>query len=411
MPDAEYDQPDMDDDERSKGVQEHPPPAQLRLEQRSERVLYAVRICWLIILAGFILYKVLEFFVTVRTFTNVVVGAVLFAYLVFPLITRLNRRLPLGLSIAIVYVGIALLFAFGIYVIAPILSHDAQQLVHDAPKLVRDAQSALVDPNNPLTKHLPTGLRAYLISFPAQMQVNISKYGASVASTVLPVLLSIVTIGALFVIIPVVAAYLMMEAEGLKRTLMGFIPQRAQQKTLKIIADLDHVVGGFIRGQLIVAAIVGTLVTVLLLVLHVQYAALIGAVAGILDVIPYIGAIAGWLPAFFIALFTNGVENALLVTLGIVVINQLEGHIIAPNVVSKSVELTPLAVVLALLAGGELAGIPGLLLAVPVAGIIRVLVINFRPPPVGPAVAQPALRKVPKKPFWASWRLKRRNKS
>lgn len=391
------------DDGMLPAPQEQEQAARLRLVQRSDRVLYAVRICWLVILAGFILYKALEFLVRVRTFTIVVVGAVLFAYLVFPLITRLNRRLPLGLSIAIVYLALAVVVSFGVYVAVPILNTDARQLVHDAPRLVHNAQSALADPNNQITRHLPSGARDYLRNFPAQIEMNISKYGATVASTVLPVVFSIVTIGALFVIIPVVAAYLMIESEGLKRTLLGFIPQSAQPKTLKIIADLDHVVGGFIRGQLIVAAIVGTLVTLLLLGLHVQYAALIGAVAGILDVIPYIGAIAGWLPAFFIALFTNGVENALFVTLGIIAINQLEGHIIAPNVVSKSVELTPLAVVLALLAGGELAGIPGLLLAVPVAGILRVLIMNFRPAPVAPAVAQPALRKAPRKSFW-SWR-------
>lgn len=399
------------DDGTVRAAQEQEEAARLRLVQRGDRVLYAVRICWLVILAGFILYKVLEFLVRVRTFTIVVIGAVLFAYLVFPLITRLNRRLPLGISIAIVYVGIALLIAFGVYVAVPILSTDAQQLVHDGPKLVHDAQSALADPNSPFAKHLPLGVRDYLRNLPAQVQLNISKYGAAVASTVLPALLSIVTIGALFVIIPVVAAYLMIESEGLKRTLLGFIPTKAQPKALKIIGDLDHVVGGFIRGQIIVAAIVGTLVTLLLLGLHVRYAALIGAIAGILDVIPYIGAIAGWLPAFFIALFTNGLANALFVSLGIVVINQLEGHIIAPNVVSRSVELTPLAVVLALLAGGELAGIPGLLLAVPVAGIVRVVIMNFRPTPVPQAAAQTALHKTPEKSFRSWWQRKKRGKS
>lgn len=399
------------DDGTVRPAQEQEETARLRLVQRSDRVLYAVRICWLVILAGFILYKALEFLVRVRTFTIVVIGAVLFAYLVFPLITRLNRRLPLGLSIAIVYVGIALLIAFGVYVAAPILSTDAQHLVHDAPKLVHDAQSALADPKSPFASHLPLGVRDYLRNLPAQIQLNISKYGAAVASTVFPALLSIVTIGALFVIIPVVAAYLMIESEGLKRTLFGFIPAKAQPKALKVIADLDHVVGGFIRGQIIVAAIVGTLVTLLLLGLHVQYAALIGTIAGILDVIPYIGAIAGWLPAVFIALFTNGLENALFVSLGIVVINQLEGHIIAPNVVSRSVELTPLAVVLALLAGGELAGIPGLLLAVPVAGIVRVVIMNFRPTPVPQAAAQTAPPKTPQKSFWSWWRRKKRGES
>lgn len=357
----------------------------LPTEKRSERVLYAVRICWLVILGGFILYKALELFGHVRTLTIVVIGAVLFAYLVFPLIARLKRRIPLGAAIGVVYLFIAILVGFAISVVVPILTADAKNLVHDAPLLVRDAQTALVNPSNPLVAHLPSDVRDYLIALPAQVEANVTKYAAGAAVTILPVLLSIVTIGALFVIIPVVAAYLMLEADELKRTLLGFVPLAGQQKALKIIADLDHVVGGFIRGQLIVAAIVGTLVTILLLILHVRYALLIGVVAGILDVIPYVGAIAGWLPAFAIALFTNGIENAAFVTIGIVVINQLEGHIIAPNVVSKSVELTPLAVVLALIAGGELGGIAGLLLAVPVAGIIRVVIMNFRPAPVAPA--------------------------
>jgi len=398
------------DDGTPGGAQADAEKTPTRLAHRSERVLFAVRICWLIILAGFILYKSLEFLTRVSTFTVVVVGAVLFAYLVFPVITRLNRRLSLGLSIGIVYLGIAIIIAFAVYVLAPILSNDAQQLIRNAPILVRDAQSALINPHNPITRHLPYGVRDYLVSLPAQAQAYIAKYGTSIASTVLPVLLSIVTIGALFVIIPVVAAYLMLEAEDLKRTLMGFIPERGQAKTLKIISDLDQVVGGFIRGQLIVAAIVGTLVTLLLLALHVQYAVLIGVIAGILDVIPYVGAIAGWLPALFIALFTNGVENALFVTLGIIVINQLEGNLIAPKVVSKSVELTPLAVILALLAGGEIAGLPGLFLAVPVAGIIRVIIVTFRPPPVEPATQGP-LRRRAKRPLLTEWlRGKQRTK-
>jgi predicted PurR-regulated permease PerM len=164
-----------------------------------------------------------------------------------------------------------------------------------------------------------------------------------------------------------------------------------KRSKLEIIADLDHVVGGFLRGQVIVAAIVGTLVTILLYGLHVRYAYAIGAAAGILDVIPYVGAIAGWLPAFLIAVFTNGIESGLFVTVGIVLINQLEGHVIAPRIVSKTVELTPLAVIVALLAGGEIAGIPGLLLAVPIAGAIRVIVLDLRPPKLTYAQAEPAL--------------------
>ena len=272
------------------------------------------------------------------------------------------------------------------------------EFVHDAPALVHNAQVALSSPKDPLTKFLPTDIRNYLATVPGQIESYLIANVSSFASSVFPVLVSIVTVGALFVVIPVVAAYLLLEATALRRTFLGFIPTRRQHKAQDVIADLDRVVGGFLRGQIIVAAIVGTLVTILLLVLHVRYAVLIGVVAGVLDIIPYIGAIAGWLPAFLIALFTNGIESALFVTAGIVVINQLEGHIIAPNVVSKSVELTPLAVVIALIAGGEIAGIPGLLLAVPVAGAIRVIVLNMRPPEVAFTQAHSMLSDNPSEP-------------
>jgi predicted PurR-regulated permease PerM len=110
------------------------------------------------------------------------------------------------------------------------------------------------------------------------------------------VLLSIVSILALFIVIPVVAGYMTAESRAIRRSLLGYLPRKARLRAARIIHDLDRVVGGFIRGQLVVAAIVGTLVTLLLLGLHVPYAPLIGLVAGTLDVIPYVGAVAGWLP-------------------------------------------------------------------------------------------------------------------
>ncbi|MDP9111375.1 MAG: AI-2E family transporter, partial [Candidatus Eremiobacteraeota bacterium] len=272
------------------------------------------------------------------------------------------------------------LVAFGASVIVPALSGNVRDFVANAPAIARGAEASLADPNNPVVAHLPRSAADYLAKLPANLTALATQYGAETASRTLAILVSTVSVVALFVVIPVVAAYMLMEAEEIKRSIVGMIPGSARPRTLKIISDLDKVIGGFIRGQLIVAGSVGALITLLLLILHVKYALLIGIAAGILDVIPYVGALAGWLPAFFIALFTNGWQNALFVTIGIVVINQLEGHIIAPNVVSKSVELTPLIVVIALIAGGELLGIAGLLIAVPIAGVIRVVIMNFRPP-------------------------------
>jgi len=103
--------------------------------------------------------------------------------------------------------------------------------------------------------------------------------------------------------------------------------RRIEKPRVIALCDVSGSVAPMAQFLLMFATLVGTLVTKVLLGLHVQYAALIGVVAGIRDVSPYVGAIACWLPAFFIALFTNCIENAIFVTLGIVVINQLEGNL------------------------------------------------------------------------------------
>jgi predicted PurR-regulated permease PerM len=377
---------------------DHDPRSSPRERFRGEAgVTYALKILALIVLAGVIFSNVLSFVGRITTVVVIVIGAIFFTYLIYPAVRRLNAQLPLGASIAIVYVALALVIAFGAAVIVPALSGNIKEFVANAPTLAHNAEVALADANNPIVRHLPPVAQDYLAKLPANLTTLATRYGAETAARTLTILVSTVSVAALFIVIPVVAAYMLLEAETLKLAVVGMIPATARPRTLKILADLDKVIGGFIRGQLIVAATVGTLITVLLLILHVKYAVLIGVVAGILDVIPYVGAIAGWLPAFFIALFTNSWQNALFVTIGVVVINQLEGHIIAPNVVSKSVELSPLIVVIALITGGELMGVAGLLIAVPIAGVIRVLIMNFRPPKrLTVAEVQPGLANTPR---------------
>lgn len=355
------------------------------------RITYALKIVGLIVLLSLVFLKILEFVGHVRTVAVIFIGAIFFAYIVYPLVKRLNERLPLWAALLVTYLFIALLLGSAIAFVIPALTENTKQLVTDTPALVRTARTELAHPTNPIVGRLPRKTRSNLYNLPGQLGALLQKYGARTAEGFLKIVVSTITILALFIIIPVFAAYLLIDAENLKRLLLGNLPERARPKTLTIIADLDKVIGGFIRGQLIVAAIVGALITVMLLLLHVKYAILIGVIAGILEIIPYIGAFAGAIPAILIALFTNGWQNALLVALGFVVINQLEGHVIAPNIVSGTVGLSPFVVLLALLTGAELLGIPGMLIAVPVAGIIRVLVVNFLDRKASVAEAQPAL--------------------
>src|SRR6202011_3089735 len=123
-------------------------------------------------------------------------------------------------------------------------------------------------------------------------------------------------------VVPVLAAYMLLDAESLKANFLGLIPQRLHAKTESVIADLDQVVGGFIRGQLIDGSILGAMLTVMLSIMHVPYALLIGVVSGALNFIPYAGAVIAFVPAVILAYTTNGLTSAIIVAVLIVVIHQ-----------------------------------------------------------------------------------------
>jgi predicted PurR-regulated permease PerM len=137
---------------------------------------------------------------------------------------------------------------------------------------------------------------------------------------------------------------------------------------------LNRAIGGFFRGQLVVAAIVGVLCSIGLGVIGLKFWFLIGMIAGLFNVIPLIGPWVGGIPGVTIALTTGSPLQALLVILVMVGVQQIDNHFITPQVMQRTVHLHPAVVILALVAGGSLAGFFGLLLAVPVAAVLKILI-------------------------------------
>jgi predicted PurR-regulated permease PerM len=326
----------------------------------------------------------------------ILVGAVFFTYAIYPIVRRLNERLPLVWSIVVVYVGIAALAGFAVSFVVPALADDVQSLARATPTLVHNAQSALADPHDPFVRRLPSVARDYLTKVPEQVAALAQRYGTEAASRVVTLLLSMVALIATVVVIPVMSVYLMLEAPNMIATCLRVVPPKWRAETASLLHDLDRVLGGFIRGQILVGAVIGSCITIALLFLHVKYAVLIGVAAGLFDVIPYVGSLVGFVPAVLLALFNDGWQHALLVALVFVVIFQLEGHFIAPKIVSDSVGLSPLMVIVAILIGGELLGIAGMFVAVPIAGALRVILLHALPrarapevPPITPPVTPP----------------------
>jgi len=366
-----------------------------RRSRNERRVTYALKVLSLIALGAIMLSATLDFIGRISAVAVIVIGAVFFTYVIFPVVRRLNMRLPLVWSVTIVYLAIAAVAAFAVSVIVPALIDDTQQLVKAMPSLVHSAQAFLTDSHNPIIRRLPAPVRTYLAQVPAQVAALAQAYAGQAASRALTLALSVVGIVATVIVIPVMSAYMIFEAPELIRAFLRALPPRAQPEALAVLRDLDKVLGGFIRGQLTVGATIGVFITIALLILHVKYAVLIGVTAGLLDVIPYVGALVGFVPSVTLAFFNDGWQHALIVAAVFAGIFQAEGHFIAPRIVSNSVGLSPLMVIIAILIGGELLGISGMFIAVPIAAALRVILLralpNVRAPQPSIAVAQPAV--------------------
>lgn len=327
----------------------------------------------------------------------ILIGGVLLAYFFYPAIAWLNRRLPLWGALSIVYVSWAVVLIAIFYLVVPPAIAQLESLVHDWPTIEHTVRGYAEGPNNPFFTHLPAPAQQWITKLPAQVTVDVQRNAAAYTSKVVNALEIVVGIAAVAIAIPVVSIYMLAESSTIKRFFVQSFKPRARRRVVAILYDVDQVIGGFIRGQIIVAVVVGVLAIAALMILHVRYAVIIGAWAGIMDIIPYIGPIAGAIPAVIIALIFNGVGNAVGAIVAFTVINQLEGHLLGPRIVSTTVKITPLGVIFALLICGKLFGFVGLLVAVPLAGIVRVILTHaLQDEAVTNAQLKPGLTQVPR---------------
>ena len=275
--------------------------------------------------------------------------------------------------------------------LVPPLVTDVQDAAKTVPALVKHYTAVFADPTNPLIHWLTPAERAYLATIPGQVGHFLQVNALDTASKTFSVVVSTISVLAALIIVPVLAAYMLLDAENLKRGFLGLMAAKYRPKAETVIAELDKVVGGFIRGQLIDCSILAAMLTVMLFATRVPYALLIGVVSGALNFIPYAGAVIAFVPAVGLAYANNGLTDALVVAALILVIHQIDGNFIAPRVLKENVGLSPFWIVIAILVGSELFGLPGTFLAVPAAAMLRVLREQLLPQSVVRSEAQPAL--------------------
>ena len=277
---------------------------------------------------------------------------------------------------------IATIVLIGSVVIPPVVE-DTEDLVRSVPDYVDDFQAWVLT----LPERFPflpqLGLPDFTAGLPEQLQDLVAQLGSQFAGllgqtlNVLRFLVGFLSGALNGIFVLVLALYITQDSERILRYLVGFMPQQRQAQMREMLGTIGDRLGGWLRGQIALSAIIGTVTFVGLSLIGVNYAVLLALIAAVGEAIPLIGPIISAVPAVIVAFFQSPLQGFL--TLGLyILIQQLENNLIVPKVMERAVALHPLAVMVALLAGAELLGVTGAILSVPVAAALSVVVQEVR---------------------------------
>jgi len=302
-----------------------------------------------------------------------VFGALL-AFLLAPLVKGLERfGFPRTAAALIVYLAILLGVAGGMTLLSGPASRQLANLIERYPEYGGQLQRGLAAIDRwAVERGLPAPNLGDLVSpssFSTRQAQNAIRGAVGLVTTIAGSLLNVI-------LVFVVGFYLLRDGDRFRRGLRSLLPEALRSKYDFGVEALSFVVGGYVRAQVTMAIIIGTLAGAGCWVLGVRYPTVIGITVGLLELIPIVGALLGSLIAIFIALLQS-VQLALVVGAYFLVIHFLEAYVLGPRITGVRVDLHPLAALLAMLVGVEVAGLVGALFAVPLAGLLNVFVRAF----------------------------------
>ena len=319
----------------------------------------------MLILAGVVLWGLMK----VHEIFPPLVVALVTIYILNPVVTRLqNQGIPRILGSCLTYLIMIGVVAVAIALLVPVVVDQAQAFARDFPETV--------DRVNDLAEGVTGGIER---RFGTDIDVSEWLGGRSGFFTDMlrrtpGFLRGAATTITLLVIGLVVGFYLLVDLPQLRRAARRLIPPDRRQEASEVAGAVGTAMGGFFRGQLLVALIVGIMSSIGLAIIGLPYWAVVGLIAGFFNLVPLIGPFVGAIPAIVIAAAMRPPITILFVAIVLTVVQQIDNHFISPNIMRWTVRLHPVTVMISLTAGAALAGFFGMLLAVPVVAAGKVII-------------------------------------
>jgi predicted PurR-regulated permease PerM len=294
--------------------------------------------------------------------------AMIISYVLNPIVNLLNeRKVPRTIAILLIYTVFILTVTVVIMNLIPMFVAQLNELNEHLPQFTMQAQSLMdgLNQNSVLPESVRIGIHNAILQGEQQLAKSITEFINRIGAT-----LNVVFI---VFIVPFLAFYILKDFQLIEKTVLTFVPLNHRKRTIRLLKYIDKALGNYIRGQFIVCIIIGIFAYIGYWLIGVPYPLLLAAIVGVFNIIPYVGPFFGAAPALVVA-STVSVEMMLFVVLVNLICQALEGNVVSPQVVGRSLHLHPLVIIFALLVGGELGGIAGLILAVPLFAVGKVIV-------------------------------------
>lgn len=319
----------------------------------------------------------LIFLISVGDLVKLIVIAALLAYIIDPLANLFESR---GMSrtsaTVVIFSAISLIIAVSLSVFLPILF---QEVMAIQSGLDSGETSAVIS-------RIESSIKANL-GFMGVKDIDLTeklhKTMVYIGDWIFSHILDVVSLVIHLVVTPFIIFFLLKDGRKIKRQFISMVPNRYFEFSLNLLYKMDMQLGNYLRGQFLDACVVGILSVFALWLLGVKYFLIIGVFAGLANLIPYLGPVAGVTPAVLITILDSGdMTLAFYIIVAFALIKLVDDALVQPLIVGRSVKMHPLLVLLAIIVGGKFFGILGMILSVPVTGFIKVLiqesVANFR---------------------------------
>jgi len=287
-----------------------------------------------------------------------------------------TKGLPRTVAILIIYMILIFIIIFFLSFALPKINYEAIKFINNFPGIIASLQKNIEALNRWMKPRVSEGMQDYInqsllksLEEVANSLMNLAKQSFSFIGAIFSTLATIL-------IVPLLAFLFLKDADVYKDWFLSIFPLAWRKELQEILNKIDDGLGGFIRGQILVCICTGLSIIIALYAWRIDYALLIGTVAGILNIIPFAGPILGSVPAMLLALAKSPL-TALGVLITFLAIHEIEKQLISPTLVGHSVGLPTLIVLISILAGLELLGVIGVLVAVPSAIALKVILSHI----------------------------------